>query len=57
MFSILFLRELNLKLIDATYVLEKSCYFKTCSSSANGKLVVWVGGLDSRDPVMKGIVT
>ena len=25
--------------------------------SANGKLLVWVGGLDSWDPVMKGIVT
>ena len=54
MFSMLFLRELK---IDAPYVLEKYCYFKTCSSLANGKLVVWVGGLDSRDPVMKGIVT
>ena len=25
--------------------------------SGNGKLVVWVGGLDSWDPLMKGIVT
>ena len=25
--------------------------------STNGKLVVWVGGLDSWDPLLKGIVT
>ena len=28
-----------------------------CKRSANGKFVVWVGGLDSCDPPMKGIVT
>ena len=32
-------------------------YVETCVSSANGKFPVWVRGLDSWDPLMKGIVT
>ena len=35
------------------YVSPCLAFFVT-STSANGKLVVWVGGLDSWDPLMKG---
>ena len=32
-------------------------FFQSKKSSASDYLVVWVGGLDSWDPFMKGIVT
>ena len=32
-------------------------FFPLCKCSTNGQLLVWVGGLDIWNPLMKGIVT
>ena len=36
------------------YMFHPAWLFFVTSTSANRKLVVWVGGLDSWDPLMKG---